>query len=282
MKKIYLALAILTSALAANAATTERVWLFGNFGLSLPADNSSAPLTAPETYTTAKTTPLDETTWTGTKCTSPCSLGLELCKNYKISAASKPDPNGTYGTFGGRFQLDGFSTAIAPPAIPTTSYLAFNVAGNAAITLYCNPKDAVAKTLNVVNSSGTVLTTASTTATSSSSSTNAEIVTINYTGPATRLTIYPTYALNFNISCLYIYAIRVVDNTSTEVNESTTEVALKKVGEQLQNDEAEEVEVYTVLGAKVLSSSKTAIDISGLASGVYIAKTPTGSMKFIK
>jgi hypothetical protein len=36
------------------------------------------------------------------------------------------------------------------------------------------------------------------------------------------------------------------------------------------------------MGAKVLTSAQTSIDISNLASGVYIAKTATGSMKFVK
>lgn len=280
MKKIYLTLVVLAFLCAANA--TERMWIFANFGLSLPVDYSASPLSGPEIYTTVKTIPLDETSWTGTNCTSSCSQGLELCKNYKISTAAKPDQAGVYGSFGARFQLDGLTPAVVPPAIPVTSYLAFEVIGNATITLWCNPKDAAAKPMNVVNSSGAVVATGTTSAVSSGSNPYAELVTINYTGAATRLTIYPTYALNQNISCLYIYAIKVVDSPPTDIQENQVTAPLKKVGNQIQNEEAASVEIYTVLGAKVLASSETSIDIAGLASGVYIARTSTGSLKFIK
>lgn len=282
MKKIYLTLIVVASLVTASAG--ERMWIFSN-GFTFPIDNSGTSLPAPEIYTTVKTIPLDEASWTATKCVSSCSQGLELCKNYKISSAAKPsDANtpSTYGEFGARFQLDGLTPAVVPPAIPVTSYLAFEVIGNATITLWCNPKDAVAKTMNVVNSNGTFVTTATTSAVSSSSNSYAEIVTINYTGSATKLTIYPTYALNQNISCLYIYAIKVVDTATSDLNEASSALALKKAGNQLINNEGELIEIYTVMGAKVLASAQTSIDISNLAPGVYIAKTATGSMKFVK
>lgn len=279
MKRIYLMLLIFATCLFANA--TERLWNFTNGkGMPVNVNYYSSQLPAPEFYTTVLTVPADYTSWISTLCTSSCSQGLELCKNYKIAGVSKVNP--TFGTFSGDFQLDGLTPAVTPPAIPTTSYLSFNVDGNVDITLYCNPKDAVAKILNVVNSSGVVVQTITTSAVSSPLNTNAEVITVTYTGPATKLTIYPTYSYNYNISCLFIYAIAVKDNPPTIINENVAAVAIKKVGNQIQNDKAASVEIYTVLGAKVLVSSETSIDISGLASGVYIARTSSGSLKFIK
>ncbi len=79
-----------------------------------------------------------------------------------------------------------------------------------------------------------------------------------------------------------IYAIEVRPYTPTLIVDKKAAVSLLKAGNQIINTAAETVEIYTILGAKVLGSSETAIDITGLASGVYIAKTATGSMKFVK
>jgi hypothetical protein len=74
----------------------------------------------------------------------------------------------------------------------------------------------------------------------------------------------------------------VTDSSTSPVSETQTASNLKKAGDTLINEEGQEVEIYTVLGTKVLSSTETSIDISALANGVYIAKTPTGSLKFVK
>lgn len=57
---------------------------------------------------------------------------------------------------------------------------------------------------------------------------------------------------------------------------------LKKVGSELVNPTNLDVEVYSVSGVKVLSSSAASISVSGLANGAYIAKTAEGTLKFVK
>lgn len=284
MKKIYIALTLLSFAFFANA--TERVWVIGN-GIELKSDTAWASL--PLVYTTKKTTALDNTSWTATKVTGDLTLnptGLEISKNNKVWGKSKPAATGSYFsgyTFGQTYQIDGLTPGVIEPAIPNRSYFAFNVAGNATITIYCNPKDAVSKTLNIVNESGDIVGTFVTNAVSSTNAASTETVTSIYTGPATKLTVYPTYALNFNINCLYIYAISVIDTPPTTNNYSAqAETKLMKVGEVLQNEEAEDVVVYNLSGVKVLSSHETEIQISALPKGIYVANTAKGSMKFIK
>lgn len=279
MKRVYLLILLaIISFVVLNAR--ERVWLFGN-GFTIPTDNSSSMLPAPELWNTVKLVAFDETSWTASLCSSSCTDALEVCKNYRLSAASKPDPDGVYGSFGGRIRLDGPNPAVSLPSLPVTSYLAFNVLGNTTIIIYCNPSDAVAKTLNVANSSGSLVGSTTSSAIATTSATNAEKLTINYSGAATKLTIYPTWTYSTGTSILNVYAIKVIDTATTSIDEAS-KIVLKKVGNQLLNENALAVEIFTVLGAKVLASSETSIDISGLASGVYIARTPTGSIKFIK
>lgn len=57
---------------------------------------------------------------------------------------------------------------------------------------------------------------------------------------------------------------------------------LSKVNQELVNPTNLEVEVYSVSGVKVLSSSAASISVSGLANGAYIAKTAEGTLKFVK
>jgi hypothetical protein len=287
MKRISLLLLLTISFLPfINAGTTtQRTWIIGNFGIDYAtANHSTTQLSAPEVYTTVLVTPNDPSTWTGTKQTGALSAnptGLEVCPNYRISSASKADPNTTtgYGTFGGKMQLQGFATAVVSPAIPTTSYLSFNVSGSATIKIYCNPVDATTKTLNFANTAGTVVNTVTSSAVSSSNNSYAEVLTVSYTGGATKLTIYPTFS---NTAYLYIYAIDVVESTTTDIQEHSNDINIKQAGNILENSDGENIEIYTITGNKVLSSNQTSIDLSNLSGGVYIAKTAKGSIKFIR
>ncbi|MDD3319827.1 MAG: hypothetical protein PHS59_00070 [Paludibacter sp.] len=56
---------------------------------------------------------------------------------------------------------------------------------------------------------------------------------------------------------------------------------LNKVGNELVNPTNLEVEVYNTLGARVISSKETSIPVTGLANGVYVAKTTKGYLKFV-
>lgn len=276
MKKIYLSLIILGFLLNANA--TERVWNFTN-GFQIK-DYSSANLAQAEPWTSIKNAGTDYTAYTATKCLSSCTQALELCKNYKTITKTKADTATTFGNFGQAFNFSGSATIPTATAIPVVDYIAINVAGNVNISFYCNPQTAVARTFRIVNSSGVVVNTLVTSAVSSPGNPGTEVITASYVGPATKLTIYPAFD---NTSIVFLYAVICNDNPPAAINEvASSKVTVKKVGNQLQNEQAEQVQIYTVLGSKIMSSSETTIDISGLANGVYIARTVNGSLKFIK
>ncbi len=57
---------------------------------------------------------------------------------------------------------------------------------------------------------------------------------------------------------------------------------LSKVGNDLVNPTNLEVTVISVAGGKVLTSSASSISVAGLASGVYVAVTAEGTLKFVK
>jgi hypothetical protein len=65
-------------------------------------------------------------------------------------------------------------------------------------------------------------------------------------------------------------------------NDAISSELLNKAGNQLVNPTNLEVTIYSVGGAKVLKSSEASINLSGLASGQYVAVTAQGSLKFIK
>lgn len=66
------------------------------------------------------------------------------------------------------------------------------------------------------------------------------------------------------------------------VNEHIASDILKVVGSEIQNPTKLTVEVYSVFGAKLISSSEESIPIKDLPSGVYIAVSSQGSLKFIR
>lgn len=55
---------------------------------------------------------------------------------------------------------------------------------------------------------------------------------------------------------------------------------LKKSGSELVNPTNLKVEIYNTLGARILNSKESSINLSGLAKGVYVAKTNAGVLKF--
>lgn len=277
MKKIYTTLFLIGIAILSNAA--ERTWIISN-GFSIPVNNSSLTSGSPTIYTTTS----QNGNWPSTLCTSNCSEGLEIALNYKTVTKNSiyaPSSSPLKGyVFGGALQIDGQASQTTPPTIPSLDYFSVNVSGNATISIYCIPKDANSKTLNIANSAGTVIGTFTTS--SNNSTSNTEYLSATYTGGATKLTIYPTYTRDYNVSCLFIYAITVIDNPTTEDYSAQAETKLKKLGLELQNENAEEVVIYNLSGIKVLSSYQTSINISALPQGLYVAKTANGCMKFIR
>lgn len=76
--------------------------------------------------------------------------------------------------------------------------------------------------------------------------------------------------------------ISKIERTTSGSNDAISSSLLSKVADELVNPTNLEVEVYSVSGVKVLTSSAASISVSGLANGAYIAKTAEGTLKFVK
>lgn len=256
MKKIYLLFVF--SILALVVTATNKTWEFSSNSI-VQQDNSSIPLASPYDFN-----------------------GLILSPDFRVRNTEKNDPRtGAEGL--GKLThylcLYGFTTPPVEPTIPSTDYCAFNVDGNAEIRILAVCSGTKPQTAKCVNSLGIQVGTFTTTLFATETDT-VQVLSIYYTGAATTMTIYNSSASLTDI--MRIYAIEVRPYTPTLIVDKKAAVSLLKAANQIINIAAETVEIYTILGAKVLGSSETAIDISGLASGVYIAKTATGSMKFVK
>ncbi len=69
--------------------------------------------------------------------------------------------------------------------------------------------------------------------------------------------------------------------TVTSSKDAISSDLLKLAGDVLVNPTNLEVEVYSIAGVKVLSSSEASINVSSL-KGAYVVKTAEGTMKFVK
>lgn len=67
---------------------------------------------------------------------------------------------------------------------------------------------------------------------------------------------------------------------ATAVQPVVANSILKKSGSELINPTGLKVEVYTILGAHIFSTSDLSINVEKLAKGVYVAKTSAGVLKF--
>ncbi|NDP20537.1 MAG: hypothetical protein GZ091_05605 [Paludibacter sp.] len=67
---------------------------------------------------------------------------------------------------------------------------------------------------------------------------------------------------------------------STAIRSVVSNNLLKKSGNELVNPTNLEVIVYNTLGARILNSKESSINLSGLTKGVYVAKTNAGVLKF--
>ena len=77
-------------------------------------------------------------------------------------------------------------------------------------------------------------------------------------------------------ACDWVSALGV----NTSANQSVAENILSKSGSELRNPTNVEVQIYNILGARILQTNESSIQLDGLAKGVYIAKTNAGILKF--
>lgn len=113
------------------------------------------------------------------------------------------------------------------------------------------------------------------------------------TSTSTSVVAGGTFSLTANSTSVTITSVTVgsttykpkfmsVNVTTTGIKDAISSDLLNKAGDALVNPTALSVEVYSVTGVKILTSNKTSINVSELPTGVYVAKTDKGVLKFIK
>ena len=84
------------------------------------------------------------------------------------------------------------------------------------------------------------------------------------------------------VGLIYIAQIQVSSENLVNNIENATTKTLSKAGSNLINTDNLEVDIYNITGTKVLTSTESEINVSGLSQGVYVAKTNQGILKFVK
>lgn len=195
-------------------------------------------------------------------------LGADVAKAIAIDANNK-----TYGTYSctKRLKMGGSGE------VGVARYLAIKVDGNSTLGIaVMSSSSGVDRWCQIKTASGVFVDSVS-----APGVTDGLIKPVSYVGGPTTLCLFSS---NSGINFYVITATNVTagDPTPVAVSDAIASSLLSKVGNDLVNPTNLEVEVYSVLGAKVLTSSAASISVSGLASGVYVAKTAEGTLKFIK
>jgi hypothetical protein len=83
-------------------------------------------------------------------------------------------------------------------------------------------------------------------------------------------------------SGLNFYLVEWIPDNDSSLKDAISSDLLKKANNELVNPTNLEVTIVSAGGATVLKSSKSSINLSGLASGQYVAVTAQGTLKFVK
>ena len=185
-----------------------------------------------------------------------------------VNASVKPftDANNVTYSFANRFQNNGGGYAgatdvDATPTVnmPTQRYLSFKVTGNSKIYIIgISGSSSSARKIFVTNGStliGSV---------SFPAATVLNDGTVNYTGPATTIYLFS----NASINLTYLSATNYV---ATSVSSIISDRGVSFNGTEILNTNGLSLEVYSVLGKKVASSTTT-IPTANFQKGVYIVR----------
>lgn len=250
MKKLFLAVALIATTFTANAV--DKDWNFSTWALQ--------PLGYPAAYTIVDELMLCNPT------VSP-TFGVIDGSNKTIDAVAYTQ----------RFKMGGAGGVVAPTYKPVQRTIAFNVAGNSTIKVgFVTGSTGASRSVLITDGTNLIATAAESLNTGISCN-------ASYVGPAATIYIYGDASINiFDIQATNVTTASVTSPLASGINEAAASDVLSKVGDNLVNPSNLEVSVYTVLGAKVLTSSAASISVSGLANGVYVATTAEGTLKFIK
>lgn len=180
-----------------------------------------------------------------------------------VNASEKPF--GTF-TFPNRFQFNGagYSGALATDVTPTVNmptqrYLSFNVSGNSTIyVIGITGSSSSARKLFVTDGTNFVGSVDFLASTSLSDG------TITYTGGAATLYVFCNQACNLT----YLSATNVV---LTLVKQVFSDKGVTFNGSEISNTKNASLEVYNILGKKVISST-TSISTKNFTKGIYVVR----------
>jgi hypothetical protein len=196
-------------------------------------------------------------------------LGITgIATNFNMGAVNASVKTFGNYNFANRFQLNGagytgaVNTDINPGTynMPTQRYLTFNVSGNSTIyAIGVTGSNSSSRSLFVTNGTtfigkmdfpaGTGL---------------LNDATVTYTGPATTIYIFGNSSINL---CLLSATNYVASNTNEVFSNSSIVVR----NNEIVNVNKSNIEVYTVLGKKILSSSEN-ISLKNFQKGIYFVR----------
>lgn len=274
MKKFLLSVAVLATTLCASAQTFDFTGLQG----VTPTENGSQGYVA-ATGTTiydAITSGAGGSAY-GSPLTYASLPGVGIfVKNSAVNAPQLrlyPSDNFQAGLFG-----NGSDCLLVFSNVANGKYIHVTFAqkgGNAVSTATFSSKLPSTALSPMGNAPGiyTVSTTAAPTATADAAAPNYGFVTGT-------LQVTTAGDIMLYITNTIVSKVVINDNATggAGINDAISSDLLKKANNELVNPTNLSVEIYTVAGVKVMSSTKSNINLSGLAAGMYIAKTAQGNI----
>lgn len=259
MKKLILAVAVLAASISASAV--DKTWNF-----TTNAAWSTAVTYSVNTIVDGMLIGAD-----GTTLPSPSTFVNEPGSSAKVWSS------GSYTT---RFKSGGSGTPTSP------RFLGIGVSGNSTIQICALSSSATAPRVLEIWAEGGASPLYSVDVVGSNPSAATNPISYSYAGPATTLYIVSSATQVSTLTGgakggMNYYMISATNSVALDSKDAISSDLLSKKGDVLENNVGE-VKIVSALGATVLSSSDASINISGLSSGVYVAVTEKGTLKFVK
>ncbi len=266
MKKKIILIVVATFATIVSVSATE--WNFTNL------------ITASTTYSTTGEVQ------TPTGVTDLCIISLKMAADVGQTAKKW-----TTGSYTARLKTGGGG------GVGQANAIVIKVTGNSTIQICAvSSNSGESRKLEIKTQDGTLVGSVLVSGANPTTSTPPESFT--YTGGETQLFFYSApqetdpATDGYTAGGLNFYMINATNTTTltpsevylnaTGLKAAISTDLLNKAGCKLQNPTNLPVEIYSAEGKKVITSTASTICVKYLSSGVYIAKTPKGNLKFIK
>lgn len=253
MKKTLLLTLAIVATFSINA---QKIWNFSNtpFGTAVP------------TYST--TTVADGLT-----------IMASASATVVVDANSKKNLTASATNFTHRIKLGGSGSPdkSTAPYLPTTRALVFNVSGPGSINVCClSSSGSVDRKLTITNGTDSLgFISAPGTYTDAAANT-VGFETFNYTGGAGTLYIYsPSSGVN-----IYYIEVTSYSGVFSKLTNFLADKGVSLNGKEIVNSKKQALEIFNVLGKKVLSSSEN-VSLKDFQKGIYIVRV-AGSNEALK